>query len=53
MKKTKYLFLALAIGLLSTIVFALQTNSRVEAVIPGGIVPDGVYVIQPTFWQGY
>ncbi len=46
MKKTKYLILALAIGMISTAVFAFQINNKVEAVVPGGIIPDGTYVIQ-------
>lgn len=46
MKKTKYLILALTIGMISTAVFALQINNKVEAVVPGGVIPDGTYVIQ-------
>lgn len=46
MKKNKYLILALTIGIISTAVFAIQSNNKVEAVVPGGVIPDGTYVIQ-------
>lgn len=46
MKKTKYLLLALALGIISSAVFTIENNNKVEAVVPGGIIPDGVYVIQ-------
>ena len=46
MKKSRYLIIMGALLALGAGIFAMNDGGRVKATVPGGIVPDGTYVLQ-------